>query len=366
MDQPASADPARLPGHAGTSLRRLLSASGQPGRNGARKAPRTPSSSAPQSAGKGNSVRGAGSIPAPRAVSAEDAGSQIWSHSSVPGGQPDNNVRKQRQAPQPRHPVILSADRQVRPRVPGYDRRQASPGCRCGQSVSVLKPRTGRISSLSLPWSATATLLRYFTCRCLVSFGHLPSALREATSISSHLSPRASPDRAAVSARNSNASLVHTCAADLPTLPITSPTAACATARPGPFPPCSDQATPPLTDAPNRPVPRFVLTPTPLCHGAGTGGPPQANRANASSPGSEPGPLFAGKLTSERTTPRATRSAASPGRRPGSAPRAPAPWCSLRGRFARPAIHPRVKLAHPPRNRSASEPDGLRKIWVVA
>ena len=27
---------------------------------------------------------------------------------------------------------------------------------------SVLKPRTGRISSLSLPWSASTTLLRYF------------------------------------------------------------------------------------------------------------------------------------------------------------------------------------------------------------
>ena len=38
------------------------------------------------------------------------------------------------------------------------------------------KERMGRISSLSLPWSASTTLLRYFTCLCLVSFGHLPSA----------------------------------------------------------------------------------------------------------------------------------------------------------------------------------------------
>ena len=45
---------------------------------------------------------------------------------------------------------------------------------------SVLNPRTGRINSLSLPWSASMTLLRYFTCLCLASVGHFPSAFSSA------------------------------------------------------------------------------------------------------------------------------------------------------------------------------------------
>ena len=66
--------------------------------------------------------------------------------------------------------ALVRADAITTHAVSLVDGEQALAKVHSGQFQSC----AGRISSLSLPWPASTTLLRCFTCLCLVSFGHVP------------------------------------------------------------------------------------------------------------------------------------------------------------------------------------------------